>query len=67
MPSNLVQQPGGQGADVVSVEQIESSARFGQDRDAEVDALNAGAGAGSWDYVRRSTVVPCAAPPVESS
>jgi predicted extracellular nuclease len=44
------------GADVVSLEEIENSARFGQDRDAAVatlvHALNADAGAGTWDYVR---------------
>jgi predicted extracellular nuclease len=43
------------GADVVSLEEIENSALFGQDRDAAVgtlvDALNADAGAGTWAYV----------------
>jgi predicted extracellular nuclease len=45
----------GLGADVVSLEEIENSARFGEDRDAAVatlvDALNADAGAGTWAYV----------------
>lgn len=43
------------GADVVSLEEIENSARFGQDRDAAVRtlvaALNADAGAGTWAFV----------------
>ena len=43
------------GADVVSLEEIENSARFGQDRDAAVgtlvEALNAKAGAGTWAFV----------------
>jgi predicted extracellular nuclease len=42
------------GASVVSLEEIENSAKFGQDRDAGVaalvDALNAAAGAGTWAY-----------------
>ncbi len=45
----------GLGADVVSLEEIENSAKFGQDRDAAVstlvDALNAEAGAGTWEFV----------------
>ena len=45
----------GLGADVVSLEEIENSARFGEHRDAAVsrlvDALNADAGAGTWAYV----------------
>ena len=45
----------GLGADVVSLEEIENSAKFGQDRDAAVstlvDALNAEAGAGTWKFV----------------
>jgi 5'-nucleotidase len=45
----------GLGADVVSLEEIENSAKFGQDRDAAVstlvDALNADAGAGTWKFV----------------
>ncbi len=43
------------GADVLSLEEIENSAKFGEDRDAAlatlVDALNATA-PGVWDYVR---------------
>ena len=42
-------------ADVVSLEEIENSAKFGDDRDAAVgtlvDALNAEAGAGTWRFV----------------
>ena len=45
----------GLGADVVSLEEVENSARFGQDRDAAVstlvDALNTAAGAGTWEFV----------------
>ncbi|WP_196804043.1 ExeM/NucH family extracellular endonuclease [Marmoricola sp. URHB0036] len=45
----------GLGADVVSLEEIENSAKFGADRDAAVstlvDALNAEAGAGTWKFV----------------
>ncbi|MGZ6827646.1 MAG: ExeM/NucH family extracellular endonuclease, partial [Mycobacteriales bacterium] len=45
----------GLGADVVSLEEIENSAKFGLPRDAAVstlvDALNAAAGAGTWRYV----------------
>ena len=43
------------GAEVVSLEEVENSARLGHDRDATlahlVDALNADAGAGTWAYV----------------
>ena len=43
------------GADVVSLEEVENSARFGKPRDSAlgilVDALNAAAGAGTWSYV----------------
>lgn len=50
------------GADVVSLEEIENSAAFGKDRDAAlatlVAALNADAGAGTWDYVRSPAQVP---------
>jgi predicted extracellular nuclease len=42
-------------ADVVSLEELENSAHFGQERDAAistlVDALNAAAGAGTWKFV----------------
>jgi predicted extracellular nuclease/2',3'-cyclic-nucleotide 2'-phosphodiesterase (5'-nucleotidase family) len=43
------------GASVVSLEELENSAKFGKNRDFAigvlVDALNADAGAGTWDYV----------------
>jgi 5'-nucleotidase len=43
------------GADVVSLEEIENSARFGEDRDSAlgtlVDALNAAAGSDVWAFV----------------
>ncbi|MCW2760202.1 MAG: Endonuclease/exonuclease/phosphatase [Marmoricola sp.] len=42
-------------ADVISLEELENSARFGQDRDAAistlVEALNAAAGSGTWSFV----------------
>jgi len=45
----------GLGADVVSLEEIENSARFGQDRDTAlatlVDALNEAAGTDEWAFV----------------
>ena len=45
----------GLGAEVVSLEEIENSAKFGKDRDsalaALVEALNADAGAGTWAFV----------------
>ncbi|MGW5096010.1 ExeM/NucH family extracellular endonuclease [Streptomyces nodosus] len=45
----------GLGAGVVSLEEVENSAKFGEDRDTAlaglVDALNAKAGAGTWAYV----------------
>ena len=45
----------GLGADVVTLEELENSARLGQGRDAAVgtlvDALNAQAGAGTWNFV----------------
>ncbi|WP_445529518.1 ExeM/NucH family extracellular endonuclease [Streptomyces cyslabdanicus] len=45
----------GLGADVVSLEEVENSAKFGEDRDTAlsglVDALNAKAGAGTWAFV----------------
>ena len=43
------------GASVVSLEELENSAKFGKDRDYAigelVNALNAEAGAGTWDFV----------------
>ena len=49
-------------ADVVSLEEIENSARFGQDRDAAlstlVDALNADLGADEWAFVPSPATVP---------
>jgi predicted extracellular nuclease len=53
--AKIVRAINGLGADVVSLEEIENSAKFGQPRDAAVgtlvDALNAAAGAGTWSYV----------------
>ncbi|MFT8331456.1 ExeM/NucH family extracellular endonuclease [Bifidobacterium psychraerophilum] len=50
------------GADVVSLEEIENSAKFGKDRDAAlvtlVEALNDAAGSGTWDYVRSPSKLP---------
>jgi 5'-nucleotidase len=51
----IVRAINGLGADVVSLEEMENSAKFGPDRDAAVstlvDALNTVAGAGTWAYV----------------
>jgi predicted extracellular nuclease len=53
--AKIVRAINGLGADVVSLEEIENSAKFGEDRDAAVgtlvDALNAEAGAGTWAFV----------------
>jgi predicted extracellular nuclease len=53
--AKIVHAINGLGADVVSLEEIENSARFGEDRDAAVstlvEALNADAGAGTWAFV----------------
>lgn len=50
------------GADVVSLEEIENSAKFGKDRDYAlsvlVDALNAQAGDGTWAYVPSPKALP---------
>lgn len=50
------------GAEVVSLEEIENSAKFGPDRDRAmadlVAALNADTGADTWSYVPSPTVVP---------
>ena len=49
-------------ADVVSLEEIENSIHYGTNRDEAlsrlVTALNAKAGAGTWDYVRSPVQVP---------
>ncbi|MFW6187322.1 MAG: ExeM/NucH family extracellular endonuclease, partial [Actinomycetota bacterium] len=53
--AKIVAAIGALGAEVVSLEEIENSAKFGQDRDAAlselVDALNAAAGSEVWAYV----------------
>jgi predicted extracellular nuclease len=53
--AKIVHAINGLGADVVSLEEIENSAKFGEPRDAAVgtlvDALNADAGAGTWAFV----------------
>ena len=53
------------GADVVSLEEIENSAKLGQNRDAGVAALvaalNANATGAVWDYVRSPANAPAAA------
>ncbi|WP_228506893.1 ExeM/NucH family extracellular endonuclease [Frigoribacterium sp. VKM Ac-2530] len=50
------------GADVVSLEEIENSARFGKDRDEAlrilVAALNDAAGGAVWDYPRSPAIQP---------
>ncbi|WIA99893.1 ExeM/NucH family extracellular endonuclease [Curtobacterium sp. MCBA15_012] len=52
----------GLGADVVSLEEIENSARFGRDRDAAVGtlvaALNAATGQDTWAYVKSPAKLP---------
>ncbi|HEY9412548.1 MAG TPA: ExeM/NucH family extracellular endonuclease [Jiangellaceae bacterium] len=66
---NLARQQGkivaainGLGADVVSLEEIENSAKFGTDRDAAlaslVEALNAAAGAGTWAFAPSPATLP---------
>jgi 5'-nucleotidase len=58
----IVKAINGLGADVVSLEEIENSARFGQPRDTAVatlvGALNAATGADTWAYVPSPAVVP---------
>ncbi|MET7394481.1 ExeM/NucH family extracellular endonuclease [Dactylosporangium sp. NPDC005572] len=54
------------GADVVALEEIENSIRFNPDDPQQalkrlVGALNAAAGAGTWDYVRYPAALPPAA------
>lgn len=50
------------GADVVSLEEIENSIKFGLDRDAAlgelVDALNAATGADTWEFVPSPAILP---------
>ncbi len=52
----------GLGADVVSLEEIENSAKFGKDRDAAlstlVAALNAAAGSEQWSFVPSPAALP---------
>ncbi|QQD75984.1 ExeM/NucH family extracellular endonuclease [Curtobacterium sp. YC1] len=58
----IVKAINGLDADVVSLEEIENSARFGQDRDAAVatlvEALNAATGEDTWAYAESPAVVP---------
>jgi 5'-nucleotidase len=58
----IVKAINGLGADVVSLEEIENSARFGQDRDAAVatlvSALNQATGEDTWAYAKSPAVVP---------
>lgn len=53
------------GASIVSLEEVENSAKFGKPRDAAlaglVDALNAAAGANVWAYVPSPAVLPALA------
>lgn len=53
--AKIVEAINGLNAEVVSLEEIENSAKFGQDRDAAlaalVDALNADLGSDDWSYV----------------
>ena len=60
--AKIVAAVNGLDADVVSLEEIENSARFGQDRDAAVstlvDALNADLGADEWAYVPSPETLP---------
>lgn len=51
----------GLGADVISLEEIENSAKFGKDRDGALATLTAAlneAAPGVWDYVRSPAVLP---------
>lgn len=60
--AKLVSAINGLDAGVVSLEEIETSSQFGQDRDAAlstlVDALNAQAGSDKWAYVPSPSEVP---------
>lgn len=63
--AKIVTAIGALGADVVSLEEIENSAKLGQDRDAAVatlvGALNSASKGAIWDYVRSPAKVPAAA------
>ena len=65
--AKIVTAIGALGADVVSLEEIENSAKLGQDRDSAVATLVAALNAGqnpktkTWDYVRSPAAVPAAA------
>ena len=61
--AKIVTAIGALGTDVVSLEEIENSAKFGQDRDAAVATLVAALNAQgqAWDYVRSPVAVPAAA------
>ncbi len=58
----IVKAINGLGADVVSLEEIENSARFGRDRDAAVGtlvaALNAATGKDTWAYAKSPSKLP---------
>jgi len=60
--AKIVAAVNGLDADVVSLEEIENSARFGQDRDAAlstlVDALNADLGSDEWAFVPSPAALP---------
>ncbi len=60
--AKIVEAISGLDADVVSLEEIENSAKFGHDRDRTlaslVDALNERAGDGTWAYVDSPTELP---------
>ncbi|WP_116417156.1 ExeM/NucH family extracellular endonuclease [Subtercola boreus] len=60
--AKIVSAINGLSADVVSLEEIENSARFGKNRDtalaALVAALNSAAGAGTWAFVPSPAVLP---------
>lgn len=59
--AKIVEAINGLGADVVSLEEIENSAKFGKDRDAALAALTAAlneAAPGVWDYVRSPAELP---------
>ncbi|CAN5422278.1 hypothetical protein BH10ACT4_BH10ACT4_14160 [soil metagenome] len=60
--AKIVTAIGALGADVVSLEEIENSAKLGQDRDAAVATLVAALNAKGkiWDYVRSPATVPAA-------